>query len=558
MSGELRLDLDGLRERGARLADIADRVQQTHAGLRYCLQQAEGSFGDDYMGRTFAEQFTPRAEQVVSTVEAMAEGMRSNAAGIIGAAHDFGAQDIDGAARVAGAAQDTGPVPAGPPGPAGMAESPPAGTVGPQSPVDGPRSNPSDQVAVTPEQNSPVYPGGGPRSTDQLPAGGPNRPGSAPAPDGSPGRAAADSGPRSESPWSRSRPESGPVGNEATGAPGRRSGPAAPPPSSAVSPPAVTAPSRNTPQTSGRPSGSPVAGPAGRAGAPWTETPPRTPGQPGMPSSPGNAGKPANTGQAPPQGPAQRPNAPGGDNGRDRDRRGGRGRSAADPAIEQLARALAERHGVEVTGFDDPDLQLAPVQEFVTAVDRVLTDYPMIVLEIVAVAELEDQLGTVRWAGAPPDSEGGARSITLDRRAAQQPQAPARSSRPPAHPQDATADTEKTGATPQPDIYTATLRAFGRAFDAAGGGVAHRRAQRVLISEYLNTQPRPRPALSEMVRGYREWRAELAGHATEPGGFDVAEALGVGFAEVVQHGEKAGIQARLLHAVLVAAAARAR
>ncbi|MEV0362992.1 hypothetical protein [Nocardia fusca] len=549
MSGELRLDLDGLRERGARLADIADRVQQTHAGLRYCLQQAEGSFGDDYMGRTFAEQFTPRAEQVVSTVQAMAEGMRSNAAGIISAANDFGAQDIDSAARVAGAAQDTGP------GPAGLAESPPAGTVGPQSPVDGPRSNPPDQAAVTPEQNSPVYPAGGPRSTDQLPAGGHNRPGTAPVPDGSPGRAAADNGPRSESPWSRSRPETGPASNQATGAPGRRSGPAVPPPSSAVSPPPVAAPSRNTPRTSGAPSGSPVAGPAGRTGAPWTETP-RTPGQPGTPGSPGNAGRPANTGPAPQQGPPPRPNSPAGDNGRERDRRGGRERPPADPAIERLARELAERHGVEVTGFDAPDLQLAPVQEFVTAVDRVLTDYPMIVLETVAVAELEDELGTVRWAGAPPDSEGGARSITLDRRAAQQPQPPARSSQKPAHPQDATADTEETGETTQPDIYTATLRAFGRAFDAAGGGVAHRRAQRILISEYLDSQPRPRPALSEIVRGYREWRATLSGNATERGGFDVDEALGVAFAEVVQHGEKAGIQARLLHAVLVAAAIR--
>ncbi|WP_157107204.1 hypothetical protein [Nocardia grenadensis] len=209
-----------------------------------------------------------------------------------------------------------------------------------------------------------------------------------------------------------------------------------------------------------------------------------------------------------------------------------------------------------MTGFDDPDLQLAPVQEFVTAVDRVLTDYPMIVLEIVAVAELGDQLGTVRWDCAPPDSEGGARSISLDRRAAQQPQAPTRSSRPSAPPQDATADTEETSEPTQPDIYTATLRAFGRAFDAAGGGVAHRRAQRVLISEYLNTQPRPRPALSEVVRGYREWRAELSGNATEPVGFDVHEALGVAFAEGVQHGEEAGIQARLLYAVLVAAAAR--
>ncbi|MFI1464807.1 hypothetical protein [Nocardia carnea] len=549
MSGELRLDLDALRERGARLADIADRVQQTHAALQYSLQQAEGSFGDDYMGRTFAEQFTPRAEQVVSTVQAMAEGMRSNAAGIMSTANEFGAQDNDAAARVAGAAPG--------PGPAAPAWAPPQDAAGRQSPVDGPRPTPSDPAAVAPEQNSPVYPAGGPQSTGQLPAGGNNRPASAPASDGSSGRAAADNGPRSQSPWSRSPNGSGPASNDAPGAPGRRRpGPPVPQPSSPVSPPPVSAPSRNTPPTPGAPARSPVAGPAGRAGAPWTETPPRTPGQPGMPGSPGNAGRPANTGPGPQQGPPPRPNTPAGDNGRDRDRQGGRGRSAADPEIQRLARALAERHGVEVTGFDDPDLQLAPVQEFVIAVDRVLTDYPMIALEIVAVAELEDEFATVRWAGAPPDSEGGARSITLDRHAAQQLPEPAPPSQSPALPEDTAADTEESGDTAQPGIYAATLRAFGRAFDAAGGGVAARQAQRVLISEYLNAQPRPRPALSELVRGYREWREDLSGNAAKPGGFDVEEALGIAFAEVVQHGEQAGMQARLLYAVLVAAAIR--
>ncbi|WP_280448048.1 hypothetical protein [Nocardia cyriacigeorgica] len=119
-----------------------------------------------------------------------------------------------------------------------------------------------------------------------------------------------------------------------------------------------------------------------------------------------------------------------------------------------------------------------------------------------------------------------------------------------------TAPTGEPGAAAPPEIYAATLRAFGRAFDAAGGGLARRQAQRVLIAEYLSTLPRPRPALSEVVRGYRDWRAELGGTVTAPAEFDVDEALGVAFAEVVQHGEKAGIQARLLHAILVAAASR--
>ncbi|MBF6412195.1 hypothetical protein [Nocardia cyriacigeorgica] len=191
-----------------------------------------------------------------------------------------------------------------------------------------------------------------------------------------------------------------------------------------------------------------------------------------------------------------------------------------------------------------------------TAVDRVLTDYPMIVLEIVAVAELGDELGTVWWDRAAPDIEDGARSITLDRYAAQQPREPARPSPVPAHARVATAHSGESGTPAPPEIYAATLRAFGRAFDAAGGGLARRQAQRVLIAEYLNTLPRPRPALAEVVRGYRGWRAELGGTVAAPAEFDVDEALGVAFAEVVQHGEKAGIQARLLHAILVAAASR--
>ncbi|MGW0180425.1 hypothetical protein [Nocardia sp. NPDC003345] len=194
-----------------------------------------------------------------------------------------------------------------------------------------------------------------------------------------------------------------------------------------------------------------------------------------------------------------------------------------------------------MTGFDAPGLRLPAVQAFLTAVDRVLTGYPMITLEIVAVAELDNEPETVRWTCEPHERQAGTRSITLDRRAARQPEVPAE-----------TVDPAEPAASP---VYPATLRAFGRAFDAAGGGVARRQAQRVLIAEYLRTRPQPHPTLAEAVRGYRLWRAELAGSPSTPGTFDLDEALGVAFAEVVQHGAAAGIQAQLLHAVLVAAAA---
>ncbi len=575
MTGELRLDLDGLRARGARLAAIADRVQRTHAGLQECLRLAESSYGDDYMGRMFAEEFTPRAEHVVSTVEAMAGSLRRTAAGIVSAADTFDARDADGARRVAAAGQDLGP------GRAGHTEWPSNGTADPQSPA-GRRPDPSHQAEVSLEPNPPDYPVSGPQGADRLPAGAHDGPVGATPSGGSPELPSVDNGQPSQAPWGRSRPESGPASDDAAGAPGQRSGSPASPSSPAASPSPAAGSGARTPsapsgggvagpagrdgtpwtaqpprtpghvRTPGAPPGSRVAGPAGRDGTPWTEQPPRTPGQPRTPGAPGNAGRPANAGADPRQGPAPRPNARAGDKARERDRRDDR----AGSEIERLARALAERHGVQVTGFDTPGLQLAPVQEFVTAVDRVLTDYPMIVLEIVAVAELGDGLGTVWWDRAAPDIEDGARSMTLDRYAAQQPRQPARPSPAPAHTQVTTADTEESGAPAPPDISTATLRAFGRAFDAAGGGLARRQAQRVLIAEYLSTLPRPRPALSEVVLGYRGWRAELTGGVTAPAEFDVDEALGIAFAEVVQRGEQAGIQARLLHAILVAAASR--
>ncbi|WP_157229181.1 hypothetical protein [Nocardia brevicatena] len=202
---------------------------------------------------------------------------------------------------------------------------------------------------------------------------------------------------------------------------------------------------------------------------------------------------------------------------------------------------LVDRHGVRVVGFDTPGLQVPAVREFVSAVDRVLTDYPVITLDIAAVAELTDESGMARWSSEPRGIQGATRSMTLDQRTAQEPKR-------------ATGITEPGAEPAQLDIYTATLREFGRALDIAGGGLASRQAQRVLIAEYLRRESGRHRTLAEVVRGYRQWRAELTGDATALGGFDVSRAVGAAFAEVVLRGDEAGVQARTLHAVLVAAA----
>ncbi|MEV5651092.1 hypothetical protein AB0L57_22810 [Nocardia sp. NPDC052254] len=526
MSDEIRLDLDGLRERGARLADLADRVGQTYAGLEYCLRQAEGSWGDDHMGREFAEQFTPHADHMLANVRAMQKGLRSTADGIVGVADEFDARDAANANRLtAPEDRDSGNA-----DPAGQQRD---GATGPVSPADAGPAARSDPASISPARESPVpespgQPTAGPQRTEQPAAGG------AQSPDGFTGRAAPADGTQSRSPWNRSRPESDRSDRDGRipGDSGRRT--AAAPPSPSVTPPADR---RDAPRATDTSSGSRTAAPAGRRGTPWTDPSPRTPGSPGRPGSPG---KPAAN---PRNGSPPRPNQSRGDKARAGDRRGSRERAASDPMIDWLARRLAERHGVQVAGFDTPGLRLPAVRDFVAAVDRVLTDYPMVALDVVEVAEFDGAPGTVRWSCAPRGVQGPTRSMTLDRRAAQEPEA-------------TTPTAESDGEPAQPGIHPATLREFGRALDAAGGGVASKQAQRVLIAEYLRPQPHPARTLGEVVSGYRDWRAALTGTTSAPGEFDVSEALGIAFAEVVEHGADAGIQARLLHAVLVAAASR--
>ena len=180
------------------------------------------------------------------------------------------------------------------------------------------------------------------------------------------------------------------------------------------------------------------------------------------------------------------------------------------------------------------------VREFVAAVDRVLTDYPMIDLDVVEVAELPAGSDTVQWSARARGSGEAARTITLDYRTARQP----------GH---ALAAAESDAA---PGIYPATLRAFGSALDHAGSGIARRQAQRMLLVEYLSREPARHRSLADVVRGYKSWRAELTGDGAGTGEFDLSRAFGAAFCDVVQRGDEATIQARTLHAVLVAASTR--
>lgn len=189
-----------------------------------------------------------------------------------------------------------------------------------------------------------------------------------------------------------------------------------------------------------------------------------------------------------------------------------------------------------------PGLQELPVREFAAAVDRVLTDYPMLVVDVVAVADLGAAPGAVYWRREARNL-GSVRSITLDQRTACASSGPASVS-------DSVAEPERSR------LYAETVRAFGVALEDAGGGTAQVKAQHVLIAEYMRGVAGRYTTLAELVRGYRQWRGELIGATNETGRFCMREALSSGFAEVVLQGSRACAPARTLHTLLVDAAPR--
>lgn len=527
MAGELQLDPDELRRHAAQLADLGDRVGRTYAGLREALAYADGSWGDDRLGAAFAEGFVPNADQLLAGQRAMEQGLHDTAAAIRNAGHGFSYADQLVGNRVTRAAdnrpgmvsgESTGtspdPVPSGPvtQHPASLS-APPRPTMAPGSASPDPARGPGAGIP---------HPTMGPGTGTPSPAGGPTT--GTPNPPGAPTASSSEprsSNPAVETPNQRGRPAP-------AQSPDRRTPGLVPAPTGrdVARNPAITAgPSRPSDAAPARTSVS-----TARGITPWSAPPSGTPSAQPVPGS--------NPQSSAPQVPRSQPQQPG-DPRRDAPQRPDE-TPRRSPLLAWLARTLAQRHGVEVVGFDLPDLDEVPVREFAAAVDRVLTDYPMIVVDVVAVGDLGAGGGPVCWRRESRKS-GTVRSIVLDERTAVVSSGPATE-------RDSVAVSERSR------LYADTVRAFGAALDDAGGGVARVRAQRVLIAEYMRGVAGRYTTLAELVRGYRQWRAGLVGAVSEIGRFEIGRALGAGFAEVVLRGGQACAPARALHTLLVDAA----
>lgn len=538
MNDEMRLDPDKLRQHSARLAELGDRMGQSHAGLRDSLTRAEGCWGDDHLGMAFAKDFKPQADQLLAGLQAMEESLRSTASGIVDTVRDFEAQDLGAADRI----QEAAEVPDSRQLDNSTATNP-SGNTEPLSATDRAVTPP----APTESSSSP----GGPRTSD------------------------ASSRPRSPEGPQRSNPSAGQPGP--SGGPHRADNSGRRPSSSSVSPRATTGDHRPGPPGVPR---TREANPSVDAGRRQTQPGGRSSAATGKPGA-AEPARPNSRYDAPPRMPkqAEQPST-GGARRRSEQRKAGNPGDAA--VLGWLARMLTEKHGVEVIGFDAPGLDVSVMREFVAAVDRVLSDYPVVTLDVVLVADLDDNAGVVQWnphdgdavrwnphdagvlqwkpqdAGDTGEGDAGSvgrnpeprsaaaprptRSVTLGRRTAQQPRPDA-------------AVTESQ--TEQLQVYVVTVAELGRALDFAGDGVARWKAQRTLIAEYLHREVRLGSTLAEVVHGYQRWRGQLTGD-TGDRGFDVDAALGAAFAEVVVRGDEASVPAVALHELLVATAAPAR
>ncbi|MEV0110703.1 hypothetical protein AB0H42_30825 [Nocardia sp. NPDC050799] len=590
MAGEIELDPGELLRQSARLAELGAQVGRACADLRDSLDFAHGCWGDDYMGDAFAKDFTPNAEQLLAGQQAMADGLRDTAAAIRSAADRFAMDDRESGRRITQT-----------PGPGDETRFASARDTEPSLPrtVTEPQAAPDRRAPAESATPSWTEPGIGAAPPETAPTGVSNSPAARVPP-----RSDRPSAPATQAPGTQASPIlAQPRGTGPVNAPSRSN------PSRWVSAPGATglpAPRNPAPAGPNRVDTGPRAESArptrlGSGGSPWSERSPNMPGrQPPVGANPQNGSPPP--GSQPPRGNGRRPANERPTENLDR-----------SPVSAWLAQMLVRSHGVEVAGFDLPDLAEQPVREFAAAVDRVLTDYPMIVVDRVAVAELGDDAEPVQWRQERRIS-ATIRSIILDRRAACTPGGPvtaassdiaaaqpdntggvlddtadARSSDSArAQPEDApreqsggTAVGESGGAVDgepaaiaarEPDgtapavlddpaagsggagIYAETVRALGPALDSAGGGAAGAGARRALVADYMRAVEGRYTTLAELVRGYRQWRAELAGATDDAGRFDVQLAIRAGFAEVVLRGGEASAPAQTLHALLVDAA----
>ncbi|MGV9721946.1 hypothetical protein [Nocardia beijingensis] len=567
MGRALRVDTDLLRALTPELAAIADTAQEELTRLKERLAAEGYCWGDDEPGRAFGDSYEPAADKGITGFENLVHNLHGMSSSVADAGEVMRDQDRNiGSQFRKKNPFDSGPVgnspydqplaqepaPSPTPTPVAAQPDPAPGTTAPTSSDD-----PTVRSVPTAQAADPTAPASDPtaaRGTGQpgsQPTGDPFGPGSMNPGDYGPAGDADSSG----QPSSTSTPS---VQDRATPA-ARDAAPTGRPPSA----PATTTPTAadSSPTATPKPGAS---GPAAVQRTPesrWTRPPTESPwirNAPGTPWSRNDGGR--SPGQVfPPRRKEPRPDAgkpvaP----GKDRKTRKPKpapaeakhSRIRTDPGAVAAARALAARHGLRIAGFEDSGVSRRTVDEIAAAIDGILGKYPFIELSGIEITDLRD--GTVSRVApnrAPDDTVDAVTGgwILLDRVVVANPALLAEKVEAAVRAGECVA-----GPADQP-MYATIVRDLGRILEAAAGPHVRQSAQRSLLMEYRRISgPWDRgDTLAAIVRGYRQWRAQLVLACFSGDRFDPRAAVVEAFTEVELRGESACGPAKVLHRLAI-------
>ncbi|WP_433677683.1 WXG100 family type VII secretion target [Nocardia sp. CA-119907] len=540
MSERLRIDPGELREAATELLARAEEAARALAELKADLAREGECWGDDEPGKAIAESYVPGAEQNMAALEDLVQNVHALSANLRSAAESFEGADREGGSVVRNTAPETGEYGVATTEQATWNDQPnrsvasplrtPWGGIGTAPAVERTSGSPSQaDTSGGTQQHVPDPFGGSPTGTaspasnsggitDHAAPGGANSNG-----DDSGGADGIDQPQTSDRPTTSELNSSASQQSPAPLLSDRhpmsdRGGNARTP--AAATPEAPRIRSASDPAVSQRPGtpwSNPSAGTSPEQQAPPRISPPRRREAPKPSATPEQRKEPA------PASPPPR---------------------VTDEEAMRIITAMAVRHNLRITGFEESRITAQTAQEIADAVDTVLTGYS-IALHGIEVADTDDALSGVENRAAvqtSPTAEAPLQPwIILDRRAVVNPGLLSGSDRPREH----------SAAEAHQPMHARMLREFGRVADLAGGFRARPIAQRALITEYLRATGAEGRTLGDISDGYRRWRGGLGDHCFDGGVLNPGRALAEGFAVVEERGGQAPGPHQVLHRLLL-------
>ncbi|MFI6361117.1 hypothetical protein ACIBG0_00060 [Nocardia sp. NPDC050630] len=551
MAQSLEVDEERLRALVPEFDDIGADAQRVLDQLKAALEREGEPWGKDAPGQAFAETYVPDRDKGIASLAKTVASLREEGKIVSDLVESFDRQDRESARSIGDAGDQSPPTsqnvtPPAPTDPYSQSQQTPITTSTTPDTAQSPtRSQPDpgyqSAPTSTPAPSTSGSPQPGPASTAPTIPGSPNRNGMPNV--GSPIDSAG--APNARDP-SGSAPESTPTTTN--------SAPTATRPT--VDPPAPDHKQPNTPWSRGA---------AGTGFTPDTPAPKAAAAGTAQTSAPSDAGPRVSAPSSTPprmstpylpdqhqQQARPAPKAAGkafGAEGKSAARHpwAADGMGAGENAL--LARKLAERHDLELVGFDDPSVDGYTIREIAAALDDVLTQYPYVDLRQIAIAESADAATRLEWdwvAGAA-GPEPFTRRIVLDTVVARSPAVFAEYIR------SATHSGKIARGSDRRPVYSTMVRELGHALDVAGSFRARQAAQDALIAEFTRTRgtaPRDNPT-SASSSEYEQWRAQLSGYGFHNGNFDPGMAMADAFTEVQINGCEAAPPAKVLHRLLI-------